>query len=112
MEVDGQSDIIHNANIKEDAGTDEIKYSTLSQYHSEYLLQRHGTLDLNPLPSSDPLDPLNWPRWRKNLYLVLYGFHGMMATFISSGLIPIISVMAKLYGKPVSTVTYITSTMV
>ena len=42
---------------------------SLNPDHADYLLQRHGTVDLDPLPSVDPLDPLNWPTWRKNLYL-------------------------------------------
>ena len=32
--------------------------------HREYLLARHGTLDLDPLPSASPADPYNWPRWK------------------------------------------------
>lgn len=35
--------------------------STLSEPHKAYLLQRHGTLDLDPVPSMDPADPYNWP---------------------------------------------------
>ncbi len=37
---------------------------SLSAEHREYLLARHGTLDLHPLPSTDPSDPLNWPWWK------------------------------------------------
>ncbi len=29
-----------------------------------YLIARHGTADLNPLPSQDPSDPLNWSSWK------------------------------------------------
>jgi hypothetical protein len=36
----------------------------LTPSHHDYLLQRHGTLNLEPLPSQDPADPLNWPEWR------------------------------------------------
>jgi len=36
----------------------------LSPAHREYLLARHGTLDLAPLPTMDPADPLNWPSWK------------------------------------------------
>jgi hypothetical protein len=36
----------------------------LSFEHSSYLVERHGTTDLNPLPSQDPSDPLNWPAWK------------------------------------------------
>lgn len=29
-----------------------------------YLIQRHGTYELDPLPSADPADPYNWPEWK------------------------------------------------
>jgi hypothetical protein len=38
--------------------------SRLSQAHREYLLNRHGSLDLDPLPSADDDDPYNWPAWK------------------------------------------------
>lgn len=36
----------------------------LSPEHEQYLLQRHGTLDLNPVPQPDDADPYNWPQWK------------------------------------------------
>lgn len=36
----------------------------LSPQHREYLLQRHGTLNLDPMPSADDADPYNWPVWK------------------------------------------------
>ena len=36
----------------------------LSQEHKDYLMQRHGTLDLDPLPRMGPIDPHNWPSWK------------------------------------------------
>jgi len=36
----------------------------LSESHKAYLVERHGTLDLDPIPSMDPADPYNWPLWR------------------------------------------------
>lgn len=35
----------------------------LSSDHREYLINRHGTLDLEPPPTIDPADPLNWPSY-------------------------------------------------
>jgi hypothetical protein len=43
---------------------EEAKNAHLSKEHKAYLVQRHGTYDLNPLPSMDPADPLNWPNWK------------------------------------------------
>lgn len=47
----------------------------ISQEHRDYLLKRHGTLDLEPLPSADPADPYNWPQWKKLANLSCVAFH-------------------------------------
>ena len=49
--------------------------SGLSQEHRDYLLKRHGTLELDPIPSGDPADPYNWPFWKKTANLILVSFH-------------------------------------
>lgn len=36
----------------------------LSPQHREYLIQRHGTVDLDPVPAMDDADPYNWPVWK------------------------------------------------
>jgi hypothetical protein len=36
----------------------------LSLEHHDYLLNRHGTLDLNPLPLISDADPYNCPAWK------------------------------------------------
>lgn len=38
--------------------------SRLSKSHRDYLMERHGTLELDPLPTMDPADPYNWPEWK------------------------------------------------
>jgi len=43
---------------------DTDKAASLSQQHREYLLQRHGTLDLDPVPGLGGADPYNWPTWK------------------------------------------------
>lgn len=48
----------------EEAGVNTIETSSLSEQHQAYLLQRHGTIDLDPIPSMDPADPYNWPQWK------------------------------------------------
>ncbi|KAB8259801.1 major facilitator superfamily domain-containing protein [Aspergillus pseudonomiae] len=62
---------------------DDILYS-LSPSHREYLFKRHGTLDLDPMPSASDADPYNWPTWKKLTNLLLVAFHACMATFASS----------------------------
>lgn len=42
----------------------EAGASDLSPAHRDYLIARHGTTDLSPLPTMDPADPLNWPAWK------------------------------------------------
>lgn len=42
----------------------DIMASRLSKSHLDYLLQRHGTLEIDPLPSIDPAEPYNWPEWK------------------------------------------------
>jgi hypothetical protein len=38
--------------------------ANLSPEHRAYLISRHGTYDLDPLPTMDPADPLNWSSWK------------------------------------------------
>jgi hypothetical protein len=38
--------------------------SGLSPEHQQYLLQRHGTLELDPIPGMGSADPYNWPVWK------------------------------------------------
>lgn len=44
--------------------TTNLATASLPQPHQDYLLQRHGTLDLNPIPSLSGADPYNWPTWK------------------------------------------------
>ena len=59
----------------------------LSPEHQAFLLDRHGTLDLNPIPSMDPADPYNWPSWKKGINLALVAFHAFMGAFSASSII-------------------------
>lgn len=36
----------------------------LTREHIEYLIQRHGTIELEPMPAHDAADPYNWPQWK------------------------------------------------
>lgn len=44
----------------------EDRVAHLSEEHRQYLLARHGTLDLDPIPDMNDADPYNWPTWRVN----------------------------------------------
>lgn len=45
----------------------DIVSSRLSKAHRDFLMERHGTLELDPIPSMDPADPYNWPSWKVNI---------------------------------------------
>ncbi|KAJ5951502.1 uncharacterized protein N7479_009915 [Penicillium vulpinum] len=64
----------------------EDRVAHLSEEHRQYILAKHGTLDLDPIPDMTDADPYNWPQWRKNLNLALVAFHAMMATFTASSI--------------------------
>ncbi|RAL15240.1 putative MFS transporter [Aspergillus homomorphus CBS 101889] len=86
----------------------EIAAATLSQSHKDYLIQRHGTLDLDPIPSPSAADPYNWPLWKKLANLVLVAFHACMATFTAS-IIPAYSSIAEDLGVSMQRASYLTS---
>ncbi|KAK4704618.1 hypothetical protein P7C70_g1592, partial [Phenoliferia sp. Uapishka_3] len=85
-------DAIHEANAQIEMEKGEVKPETtlredVAGLGLEQVLARHGRVDLVPMPSDDPADPLNWPAWRKNLLLLQVSFHTMLAfppTSISS----------------------------
>ncbi|KAI9373830.1 major facilitator superfamily domain-containing protein [Aspergillus egyptiacus] len=83
--------------------------SLLSEQHQAYLLQRHGTLDLDPIPSMDPADPYNWPQWKKTFNLVLVAFHACMGTFTAAAIIPAYEAIAEDVGVSIQRVSYLTS---
>lgn len=81
----------------------------LPQEHRDYLISRHGTLDLDPIPSADPADPYNWPEWKKMANLVLVGFHAMMTTFTAAAIIPVYENIAEEFATSITRASYLTS---
>lgn len=81
----------------------------LSQEHRDYLIARHGTLELDPIPSADPADPYNWPSWKKNANLILVAFHAMMTTFTAAAIIPAYENIAEDLHTTVQGASYLTS---
>ncbi|GAB1211564.1 hypothetical protein ATERTT37_000687 [Aspergillus terreus] len=62
----------------------DVVASRISKPHQEYLLERHGTLELDPIPSMDPADPYNWPGWKVNgVQFILYLFLGPETRYIN-----------------------------
>ena len=53
--VDGVENL---APVQTHIGRDEIQ--NLSDEHCQYLTQKYGTLDLDPVPDMSDADPYNW----------------------------------------------------
>lgn len=54
--------------------------------HKQYLIDRHGTIDLDPVPDLNDGGPYNWPHRKKLINLLLVSFHAMMATFTAASI--------------------------
>lgn len=82
---------------------------SLPQEHRDYLLARHGTLDLDPVPDMSDADPYNWPHWKKVVNLTLVAFHAMMATFTAASIQSAFENIAADLGCSLQRATYLTS---
>ncbi|PYI16155.1 MFS multidrug transporter [Aspergillus japonicus CBS 114.51] len=82
---------------------------SLSESHKAYLIERHGTLELDPVPSMDPADPYNWPAFKKTLNLVLVAFHACMGTFTAAAIIPAYESISEDLGVSIQRTSYLTS---
>lgn len=61
----GDDELIESADVESFAPHNGAgKEEGLSQEHIEYLLERHGTLELDPIPLPTAADPYNWPSWK------------------------------------------------
>ncbi|KAF9886615.1 hypothetical protein FE257_011255 [Aspergillus nanangensis] len=87
----------------------DIVATRIPEHHQMFLLERHGTLNLDPIPSMDPADPYNWPGWKKLANLVLVAFHACMGTFAAAGIIPAYSTIAEDFGVTIQKASYLTS---
>ena len=57
-------DLIESAGHGRAATYEESVIARLPKAHRDYLLGRHGTLELDPIPGMGPTDPYNWPEWK------------------------------------------------
>jgi MFS family permease len=88
---------------------DKGEQSQLSDEHRQYLLRRHGTLELDPFPTASDADPFNWPQWKKVLNLAFIAFHACMCAFPASAIIPAYEVIAEDLGVSLQRASYLTS---
>jgi hypothetical protein len=62
--IEGKDHAVNDSSFVESGNA-----SGITAEHRDYLIARHGTADLSPLPTMDPADPLNWPAWKVHLPL-------------------------------------------
>lgn len=84
----------------------------LSDEHREYLLHRHGTLDLDPIPDMSDADPYNWSQKKKVINLFLVAFHAMMATFTAAAIMAAFVNIAEDLKIEIQTASYLTSLII
>ncbi|KAL4245865.1 hypothetical protein ABKN59_008794 [Abortiporus biennis] len=76
------------------------------------IYQRHGRIDLNPMPSDSPLDPLNWPSWRKNILLCIVAIHAMQGPFAAALVIPAFMDFAQEFNISLNQASYLVSVQI
>ncbi|XHF98333.1 hypothetical protein AWENTII_001889 [Aspergillus wentii] len=102
-------DFVESMEAGKHASYVETVAARLSKSHRDYLMERHGTLDLDPIPGLGPADPLNWPEWKKMMNLILVAFHACMGTFTAAAIIPAYSNIVELYGVSTQRASYLTT---
>ncbi|CAH0024869.1 unnamed protein product [Clonostachys rhizophaga] len=81
----------------------------MTEEHKNYILKRHKTLDLDPMPSADPNEPYNWPRWKSRINLFLIAFHALMIGFVAGSPIPAFQAFANDFDVSIDAAAYIVS---
>ncbi|GAW04917.1 MFS general substrate transporter [Lentinula edodes] len=88
----------------------EISFREYVSAHGlEEVHKRHGRIDLVPLPSDLPEDPLNWSSLRKNTLLTLVAFHACLGPFSAACAIPSFELFAVEFGVSLTKASYITA---
>ncbi|CAN3476787.1 multidrug transporter Dtr1p [Diutina catenulata] len=84
----------------------------LTDDHYEFLMDKHGTVNLNPLPSMYLEDPLNWSNTVKWIQLVMVAFHGFFCTFQASGQVPAFEAFSEQMEVSIERASYLTSAQI
>ncbi|KAJ7754339.1 MFS general substrate transporter [Mycena maculata] len=98
---------LHENGKPEAALVEDIEAAGHGQMH-----KRHGRVDLFPVPSDSPADPLNWPSWRKNLLLYIVSVQAMQGPFSSAITIPAFGLFAAEFNISIARASYITSVQI
>ncbi|CZR63521.1 probable synaptic vesicle transporter SVOP and related transporters (major facilitator superfamily) [Phialocephala subalpina] len=83
MATDTASDI---GKVEEAQHLEQNELHPISHEHQQYILERHSTTALDPMPDMSDADPYNWPKQKKIVNLLLVAFHAMMATFTAAAI--------------------------
>ncbi|KFY77283.1 hypothetical protein V499_03266 [Pseudogymnoascus sp. VKM F-103] len=86
--------------------------ASISDAHKEYILDRHKTLELDPVPDFNDADPYNWPFRKKVINLLLVAFHAMMATFTAAAIQSAFADIAIDLNVSIHRATYLTSLVI
>lgn len=103
--VEAVKDIVVELTLDRDS---DEEVGDLTPFAKDYLTSRHGTFDLDPVPSARDADPYNWPRSKKFGVLLLVAFHCMIATLSMTALIPAYPQLADEFGMTAHDCTYLT----
>lgn len=64
------------------------------------------------IPSSDPLDPLNWTDRKKHFEIILIAFQTFSSSYMAAGITPAYESMALKYGVKMYECSYFTSSQI
>ncbi|BGP17282.1 hypothetical protein JCM10213_008164 [Rhodosporidiobolus nylandii] len=84
----------------------------VAAYGLEKVMERHGRIDLVPLPSDDPQDPLNWASWKKHAVLFQVAFAAMMGPFSAAATIPSFEDFVVDFGVSITQASYTVSIVI
>ncbi|GAA5942158.1 uncharacterized protein JCM15063_002022 [Sporobolomyces koalae] len=84
----------------------------VAAYGLEKVYERHGRIDLIPLPSDSHLDPLNWPSWKKHMVLFQVAFYAMMGPFSAAAVIPAFEAFTEDFNISITQASYTVSIVI
>ncbi|KAI0533885.1 major facilitator superfamily domain-containing protein [Xylaria digitata] len=83
--------------------------TSIPEAHRQYIIARHGTDKLDPLPDFNDADPYNWPRPKKWLNLLFIAFHAFVATFSAASIQSAFENIALDLNVSIQTASYLVS---
>jgi len=84
----------------------------VAAYGLDKVYERHGRVDLVPLPSDSPLDPYNWSAWKKNLLLFQVAFGACMGPFSAAATIPAFEAFTEDFNISITQASYTVSIVI